>query len=160
MAALAEGWCPRVRQLSLRSNELGPFGFAHVAACVQQGGMKRVEWLDVAVNGLGEEPGAVFLPILMSCELMPVLREVDMTFNGLEVERARGQVKGLQAGREGRKEGGVLVRLERKSTVPIIRRTQSAPAAIVVHQPQQQQQQPHAAFGAMVAAAGNNQEQP
>ena len=144
MSALAEGGCPKLRQMSLRSNELGPAGLAHLVAGLQQGCLGRLEILDLAVNGLSDEPASALLPLLFS-PLVPSLKEVDMTFNGLDAHRASLQLAALRSSSSSSSSSsspspsssasgaklaspparGPIVQLERRSQVPIIRRTQT-----------------------------------
>ena len=76
MSALQEGACPKLRQLSLRSNELGPAGLAHLITGLEQGCLTRLESLDLAVNGLQDEPTSVLLPLLFAPLICPGLKEV------------------------------------------------------------------------------------
>ena len=144
MAALAEGGCPQLRALSLRSNDLGPAGLTHLVAALQQGCLARLESLDLAVNAIGAEPAQALLPLLFAPALLPQLKEADLTFNGLDAPRAALQLAALRI-TSGGGNGGPIVKLERKSAVPIVRRPAAAPAAapaapqqLVVQQPQQQ----------------------
>lgn len=148
MAALAEGGCPQLRRLSLRSNDLGPQGLAHLIAGLQQGCLARLESLDLAVNALGDEPAQALLPLLFTQAYLPNLTEADLTFNGLDAPRAALQLAALRithhggvAGSHGARPVALDVKLERKSAVPIVRRP-VAPVVVAAAAPQAQQQQP------------------
>lgn len=146
MAALAEGGCPRLRALSLRSNDLGPQGLAHLLAGVQQGCLGKLERLDLAVNALGDDAVHALLPLLFTPAYLPNLIEADLTFNGLDARRAALQLAAVRITHPRAAPLPALdVKLERKSAVPIVRRAAAPPtvAPMVVAPAMAAQQQQH-----------------
>lgn len=111
----------------LRPHSIPPNSLTYI----QSGCLSQLQSLDLAVNSLGEDTTEALLPLLFTRQHLPFMQEADLTFNGLDTQRAALQVAALRITHR----ANPNVKLERKSTVPIVRRVQGQQQAAPVAPP-------------------------